>query len=445
MKRIKKIGYFLIILSVLAFSGSNAYAQNVFKLDFIKTSQKFSIWVQKQAENFENAIKEISESQFATFIGKGIDAAKKAITFVQDKVKEAKDLYANLKKMKDDVVDSKAYQVATLSKELSSETSKLNDMKQQRDKEKATIKSNAEIEIMTLEEKIKIAQENFDTGVAVFENEINELTTEEEKELKRKELEEYKKTNSDAIKAIEEEIISIEENVAEEIKTIDDTFDASIADQTSVISNIGIEISELTKMKQREEGKMEKDPSKVIENAIGDFSFKEGELMTLEARAKKEKTRNKKRESISTTSSSLSADIVSKTEEKIEDGEQEASSSKTVEGKSEALQTAISQTAVQLDTLYKFLLLELKALELETANIMSENKEYVAGKSEVATNICNYEMNKKSSLDGLSGLADFAKGVADVGTTAAGVVKDIKATTEDKNINKDIVTGLTGM
>ena len=43
-----------------------------------------------------------------------------------------------------------------------------------------------------MEEKIKIAQETFDTGVAVFENEINELLTEEEKELKRKELEEYK-------------------------------------------------------------------------------------------------------------------------------------------------------------------------------------------------------------------------------------------------------------
>ena len=84
MRSMKKLSYLLVILSVLVFSGSNAYAQNILKMDILRTSQRFSIWVQKQAENFEQAMKEIAESQFGTFIGKGIEAAKKGIQFVNE-------------------------------------------------------------------------------------------------------------------------------------------------------------------------------------------------------------------------------------------------------------------------------------------------------------------------------------------------------------------------
>ena len=88
MSWFKKLSCFLIVLSALSFSAGDAFAQNVFKLDFMKTSGKFGTWVQKQAENFENAMKEIGESQFATFIGKGIEAAKKGIAFAKEKLEE---------------------------------------------------------------------------------------------------------------------------------------------------------------------------------------------------------------------------------------------------------------------------------------------------------------------------------------------------------------------
>ena len=99
MKMIKKLSYFLVILSVLIFGAGDTYAQNVMKVDFVKTSQKFSIWVQKQAENFENAMKEIAESQFGTFIGKGIDAAKQAFKFVKEQLQRVKELYKTAKKL----------------------------------------------------------------------------------------------------------------------------------------------------------------------------------------------------------------------------------------------------------------------------------------------------------------------------------------------------------
>ena len=105
MRRVKRFCCFLIILSAVILSGSNAYAQNVFKTDVVKTNQKFTIWVQQQSENFQKSIKEISESQFGSFVGKGVEAAKKGIKF-------AKDTYSNVKEKVDDVKNSDAYKIA---------------------------------------------------------------------------------------------------------------------------------------------------------------------------------------------------------------------------------------------------------------------------------------------------------------------------------------------
>ena len=80
-----------------------------------------------------------------------------------------------------------------------------------------------------------------------------------------------------------------------------------------------------------------------------------------------------------TEASGLSADIISTAEDEFVDEAQNSATSSTMNGKSEALQTAISQTAVQMENIYKYLMIELKSIEMEAANIMAGNKEYVAG------------------------------------------------------------------
>lgn len=450
MTWLKKLSCFLIVLSALSFSGGDAYAQNVFKLDFFKTPGKFGTWVQKQAENFENAMKEIGESQFATFIGKGIEAAKKGIKFAKEKMDEIKNVYQRVKGKIDEAKQSTTYKVAMLSKQVASETTVLNGIKKQRDTEKATIKAETEMKKTALAEKIKVARENFNIGVQVLEGEIVELKSVEEKDLKRQEIDEFKRVNSDSIASMEREISELEENSREEIKNIDLNFAASIVAQTAIITNLGVEIAELIAQSRREKGEMNSDVGAVIENAINDFSYREGELITLEIRDKKEKTRHRKRETISTAASGYSAGIISKTRNKKEDESQNSATSETVSGKSEALQTAISQTVVQLDSLYEYLLLELKAIELETANIMSENKEYQAGKAETSINICNYEVDKKSFLQSLKDAKNKAQGVVDGVKSGVDKAKDVVGTVTDtvenvKSNPADAITGLTGM
>ena len=413
MSWVKKFSCFLIILSALTFSGRDAYALNVFKFDISRICPNFGTWVQKQQENFENAMKEITESQFAVFIGKGIEAAKKGIAFAKEKMEEAKALFNKVKETIDAVKNSTEYKIAMLSVEAATQTAVLDTMKKDRDKQKAELKSEYEVQKVTLEEKIKAAEENYNIGLEVLTNELNELENEEELKIKREEMKEFRNANRASIDQMKAELEALTEKSKEDIKAVEVSFAASILTQTTVIAGIGIEIADLVEQKKREKGQLEKDPEKVMENAANEISYKEGEVITLEKRQKKEKTRKRKRAAAATASSGYSAGIISNVEQEKEDEQQNAEMSGTMNGKSEALQTAISQTIVQLDSLYNYLLLELKSIEAETLNLMSENKDYKFKEMSPAINICNYEMEGGGFLDGLNELKDAAGGVVD--------------------------------
>ena len=126
-------------------------------------------------------------------------------------------------------------------------------------------------------------------------------------------------------------------------------------------------------------------------------------------------------------------------------------------GKSEALQTAISQTAVQLNTIYKYLLLELKSMEMETANLIFEKPSYEADAPVGAIDICDYEIKKNDLASILKKSKEASGKIGDAinkGKEAAQAVKDgmqtIKETGKDiSNVvddgTDDSVTAIQGM
>ena len=282
----KKLSCFLIVLSALTFSGGDAYAVNVFKMDFGRIPGKFGDWVQKQAENFENAMKEIGESQFATFIGKGVESAKKGIAFAKEKMEQAKALFNKVKKAIDDVKNSTEYKIAMLSIEAATQASVMDSIKKDRDQQKAEKKSEFEMQKVTLNEKLKAAEENYNIGLEVLSNELKELKDEEEQKFKREEIAEFRKVNQEVIEQMKAEINALEEAAKEELKAIEVSFAATIATQSMVIAGIAVEMGELIEQKTREKGQVQKDPGKVMEDAANDLSYKEGEVITLEARQK---------------------------------------------------------------------------------------------------------------------------------------------------------------
>ena len=117
-----------------------------------------------------------------------------------------------------------------------------------------------------------------------------------------------------------------------------------------------------------------------------------------------------------------------------------------------------------MDSLYEYLLLELKAIELETSNLLSENKEYKASKVDSTIDVCNYQLDKGSFLDKLKnakdkamgavdkakGAVDKAKGAIDTAKgavdAAKGAVENVTGAVEGLSENpEDMVSGLTGM
>lgn len=420
----KKLSCFLIILSALSFCGGDAYAQNIFKGDFLKTGGKFGVWVQKQAENFEQAMKEIAESQFATFIGKGIDAAKKGMAYIQEKLKVVKAVIKGVQKTIDDVKNSTAVKVAMLSAQVASETAVLANIEKERETEVASIKSEMEMQKVTLQEKIKIAKDNHAISIKVLEEEFAELKTEEEKDAKRKEIAQYQKTDSEAIASLEEMLDDMEEEAKDTLKDVNKNYASMIAAQSVIIANLGIEIADLIDQEKRKKGEMETDPEKVTEAAVDEFSFREDEVITLDKREKKEKKRRRKRETAATVSSTYSADIIGSTEEIKSDEAGASMVSGTTNGKSEALQTAIQETAVQMETIYKYMILELKAIEQETANIMAENSLYKVGEVKAGIDICDYTVEKKSLLDFVGDVKDGIQKASDKVAEVTAKVQD---------------------
>ena len=116
MKNIKKMSYFLIVLSSMIFSANNAYAViDIFKIDFVKLGQSIAIWCQRQGDNFQRSLKEIVSKQQGSFTGKGIKAAKDAKAYADQLMEEESQT------IQQEVKDSKEQKYSELSDLLASE------------------------------------------------------------------------------------------------------------------------------------------------------------------------------------------------------------------------------------------------------------------------------------------------------------------------------------
>ena len=111
----------ILLTAITFFFKIDVYAQDVLTDDSTETGGKFSDWVNKQKENFEDTKQQISQSQLATTIGKGVDAAKKGINFVKETISDAQ-------QFAEDIQQSDEYKIAMLSKEIGEKTKELADL-----------------------------------------------------------------------------------------------------------------------------------------------------------------------------------------------------------------------------------------------------------------------------------------------------------------------------
>ena len=183
MVRKYKIQSLLLILGLLVFSASPVFAQDIFKIDIGKTGGKFSDWVQKQRENYESVLEQISESQFATVIGDGIKSAKEGIQYAKETYNAALEKYEEVKNA---VLDSPEYRMALVSQKIAEESLKLESLHQEQKTtiENLNISANAEIEATRA--KIKQAENNFSIMAAAYEQELAKASAEDRPKVEQK-------------------------------------------------------------------------------------------------------------------------------------------------------------------------------------------------------------------------------------------------------------------
>lgn len=404
MKYFSKISCFLIVLSVMSLVGTMSSAQDVMKIDSGKTGGKFADWAQKQQENYQNTVEQISESQFATFVGDGIKAAKSGIKFAKDTYKGAMDVY---NETKDSVLNSTEYKAAMISKQIAEESKSLKDLQEQKEAKLAALKADAELERVTLEEKAKQAQKNLNVSIEVYQTELQNATSEVEKARIESEIASFKQGSSVELVSFESETKQIESNLKAETKQIEIEFGEEIYNQGEKVADLTLQLKDLLAEDKKDKGTAETDPDKVIAEAMDDLSFKEGEAVSLQDRKNKQKKRQSKLKSTMMKAMGGAVTSVASTDDTSEEQENVAETSETVNGKSETVQFAVQSTVNQLDGLQQYLLMELKAIEAEAVIILSQ-EEYKAGKANASIDICDYSGEK----GGLMGMVDQAKSTA---------------------------------
>ena len=393
MKILSKIWQVLLVATVLIFASPDAMSQNIFKLDFSKTAGKFADWVQKQYENFQSTMEQISQSQFATTIGDGIKSAKEGVAWAKEQYSSAMKFYNDTK---DAVVNSTEYKAALISKQIADETVILEKLQKDKEVKLIELKEEAELQKETLNKKLEQAQENLLNGASVLQEKLATTESEEEKKEIQAEIDAFKLGIDEENTKINEEIASIDTELEESVKAVDLQFAEQIYAQGEKIAELTKQLKELLENDRKEKG--EDNPSKVVEDAKSKFSFEEGKPISLKDRKEQEKRKKSSQTTAMLGVMSESATNISSSDDIKEDEAIAASVSDTMSGKSDAVQTAIKSTTAQIDSLYKYLKLELKFLEVETLKrIANDNTQVRATDDATATiDICSYAEDKIS-------------------------------------------------
>ena len=387
MVRKYKIQSLLLILGLLVFSALPVFAQDIFKIDIGKTGGKFSDWVQKQRENYESVLEQISESQFATVIGDGIKSAKEGIQYAKETYNAALEKYEEVKNA---VLDSPEYRMALVSQKIAEESLKLESLHQEQKTtiENLNISANAEIEATRA--KIKQAENNFSIMAAAYEQELAKASAEDRPKVEQK-IADFQSGSSAELKALEAKVPEIIAQMMSEVAVVNEDFTKRIEDQTIKINQLRQQLNGLVSdtFGQNDDTITSASPEQSIASTMEELSIRKGAKLSLKDIKELEKRRFLKSNSVISQSAANAAEVITSTIDTDNEQQNSAAISETVNGKSEAVQIAIKGMITQIETLQKYLILELLALEEETVKIMV-NSDIETSDPKVIIDICDY-------------------------------------------------------
>lgn len=429
MCRISKISWFLLVVGLLCSWSAGASAQDIFKIDISKTAGKFSDWVQKQRENYQTVMEQISESQFATVIGDGIKSAQEGIKYAQDTYNAAMEKYEDIKNT---VMDSPEYKAALLSQKIVEENTKLTSLQDEMILAVLTLRSTYDGEQEVQAEKIKQAQSNFEITAAAYAEELNQATDETRPKIEEK-ISDFQSGSEATLAAMEAEIGSIMQRYKAELTVLEADYNERIAEQKEKIAELNEDLKNLVADQFNTATAADADPAQSIGEMMKDLSLREDESISLQYLKDLEKRRNKKSTSAVAQSSTNAAGVITSTTDLDDEQQNSSAISETVNGKSESVQIAIEGMVDQMETLQKYLILELSAIEEETLKIITTST-LKTSEPKTVIDICDYveeEDDKKIDLaSSISQAEDTLNEIKDTADTVKAKGEEVKETVE---------------
>ncbi len=401
MKYCSWINCFLVVLALMiSCVPSEAIAQDVMKSDPPKAGQRFSSWCKKQQDNYEKTMNSIKESQFATFIGDGIKAAKQGIAYVQQGMKYVQDKIKEIK-------ESNAYKTAMISKQIAEKGMELKNMQEELKSNLKALEEEAKVGRSTIEAKIAQSKENFEITSASYQEELTRGDTGQGSGVDNQKIAEFQQNVELDLSQFNQEIEMIEQNLKQRKKELEYSFAEDIYNLGEEIADLTMQLEELYADDEAKDN-AETDPNNIIQGAISSFGSKvAGEATSLQEKARQRKRKNREKKKALTRSEDIVGPTTEQADEKQDQDETTSAASSTMNGDSEAIQFAIKSTMGQIEGLESYLLAELSAIENETMELLSNEEaqgDYEINKDSVKAyiDVCAYTGEK----GGLAGLKD---------------------------------------
>ncbi|MBQ9235976.1 MAG: hypothetical protein IJ184_05895 [Alphaproteobacteria bacterium] len=409
----KNISGFLLLIMLSLYSAGlplrEAKAVIPFEISISETAGEVSTWIQNAAQKVQQGISYINRTWFGQIVGKGLESIQKGRAMVSACLQQGSSTYKTkdgekkcpkwvektvgylnwAKKQKKDVINSKAYQAAVLSKAITEDAIMLSHMNEDREVQVERIKENAENRKVMLDQKIEMAEKALKT----FEQENQDLKHGNDGD-KRYYNDRHRELDSE-IKQLKVDRKLVDAEMVAEIANIDSRFTSEIAVVTQRHSDNIKKLAELDKQPKNPTST----PDEIISQTQVKYTADVNTADTVSSSMRRRRNVQGDRKELVVVGINKANDYIADLNNPSNNYAANKDLSSTAEGKVDAVQPMIDNTMMQIETIQKIIDMELMALEAQVLGAIERNIDYKVDRrynrdTSLVLDVCNYKIRK---------------------------------------------------
>lgn len=380
----KSIYTFTICLSLILGGLFTAKSADAFfiKLDIEQSVSRITGWIQTMKEKCQEVIEGVQSSQFGQFVGKGIEDAKKGLSFAKEGIEKSKEITGN-------VLSSDAAKATQIATQIAQKTSELDKLKEEKSAKEAEV--NAEMELLKEQTsaKINLVQANLNT----IETKGDEIDDEEKLSIEAE------------IENINYAFATSESLLKDELKSIEDDYKIREEELTNEIKELTSKSAELAKSfwDKEKENKAKKNTEEAINETYKEYTTQKSIVSIKEKEAikrKRQKGVNEKISSVLAESANKRGEIY-QAKDNVDNIERLSGTMPSEAGGSVVIGNVLSE---QIDALRKLIEFSIVTLETQTTMEIGLWQKVTISKMPNKFNLCDYALE---DMVGYKSYGDF--------------------------------------